>query len=194
MAQEKQQKVKKAIKKSFYEVTAPLVSTKIQLYAASPEELHNKTVLIDLTKSLRGKSLELKLRIKNNSGSLQGIPESLNLAGSYIQKIMRAGVDYAEDSFSAECRDGFVKIKPFLLTRKRVPRSVLRALRNEARSFLDIYIKTRASQELMSEIISNKLQKQLSLKLKKVYPLALCEIRFFEIEKYKNPANASDSA
>ncbi len=32
---------------------------------------------------------------------------------------------------------------------------------------------------------TNKLQKELSLKLKKIYPLALCEIRHFSIESEK---------
>ena len=29
--------------------------------------------------------------------------------------------------------------------------------------------------------MANKIQKQLALKLKKIYPLALCEIRVFEV-------------
>ena len=32
-----------------------------------------------------------------------------------------------------------------------------------------------------NEIITNKIQKELSLKIKKIYPLALCEIRRFEV-------------
>ena len=60
-------KSKKVVKKMFFEVSAPLISTKIQLYASSPQELNNRTVKIDLTKSLRGKNLELILRIKNEN-------------------------------------------------------------------------------------------------------------------------------
>ena len=98
---------------------------------------------------------------------------------------MRKGTDYAEDSFEAECHDHTTIIKTLLITRRRVSRSVLKALREEARKFILSYVKTRKAEELFSEIMTNKLQKQLSLKLKKIYPLALCEIRVFKIVKKK---------
>lgn len=174
-------KIKKTVKKTFYEVFAPLTSTKIMLYAASPEELNDKTVKIDLTKSLRGKNLELKLRIKNENGSLTGLAESATLASSYVRKVVRKGTDYNEDSIAAQCRDMHVRIKPLLVTRRRVSKGILKTLRETARKHLLTYLKTRNAEEIFSEIIANKLQKQLAVKLKKIYPLALCEIRMFEI-------------
>lgn len=178
-------KTKKGAKKTFYEVAAPITATKIHLYGPSPEALDGRTVKLDLTKTLRGKSLELKLRVKNDKEKLKAEPESVELSISYIRRVMRKGTDYCEDSFEAETRDKIVRIKPFLVARKRVSRSVLNALREAAKKHLVSYLKTRNAEELFSEIITNKLQKQLSLKLKKVYPLALCEIRVFKVIKEK---------
>lgn len=183
--QEQKAKSKRTMKKTFFEVDAPLTSTKIYLYAGSKEELNGKTVKIDLTKNLRGKSLELMLRIKCSQDKLEAVPESILLAGSYIRRIMRKGTDYSEDSFETECRDSLVRIKPFMITRRRVSRGLLKALRENAKKFLESYLKNRNAEEIFSEIISNKLQKQLAVKLKKTYPLALCEIRVFEILKTK---------
>ena len=45
------------------------------------------------------------------------------------------------------------------------------------------YVKDKKCEEVFDEIIKNQLQKPLSLKLKKIYPLSLCEIRILEIEK-----------
>jgi len=98
-----------------------------------------------------------------------------------MRKVVRKGTDYVEDSFEAECRDMNALVKPFLITRKKVSRAVRNALGEEAKSFLKGYVKVRTVKELFEEIITNKLQRQLSLKLKKIYPLALCEIRIFEI-------------
>lgn len=176
-------KSKKTTKKSFYEVEAPITSTKILLYSTSSEDLVGKTVNLDLTKSLRGKSLELKLRITLDGDKLTGNPESIELANAYIRRVMRKGTDYVEDSFETDTRDFTVRIKPFLITRRRVSRAVLKALRESARKHLEAYVKTRSAQEIFSEIVSNKLQKQLALHLKKIYPLALCEIRVFKIVK-----------
>lgn len=184
MATKQSKKVKKGIKKSFYEVSAPLTATKIHLYAADAEDLDGKKIKIDLTKSLRGKSLILKMKIKNTDGKLSAIPEEVDLAGSYIRRAMRSGTDYAEDSFQAETRDAIVRIKPLMITRRRVSRTVLKALRENARKQLLSHLKTRDTEEVLGEIISNKIQKQLSQKLKKIYPLALCEIRTLQVVKF----------
>jgi ribosomal protein S3AE len=178
-------KVKKTGKKGFYDVKAPLTSAKISLYASSAEELNGKTIKLDLTRTLRGKSYEMKVRIKEDAGNLTGDPVSLELAGSYIRRMMRRGADYVEDSFDVECRDKKARIKPFMITRNKVSRAIRNSLRKTAKQYLEGYCKTRNAQELLSELMTNKIQKELSLKLKKIYPLALCEIRVFNIEEEK---------
>ena len=46
---------------------------------------------------------------------------------------------------------------------------------------LESKIKARTTDEIFSEITTNKLQKDLSQKVKKTYPLALCEIRVIKV-------------
>ncbi|MBS3071846.1 hypothetical protein J4408_02555 [Candidatus Pacearchaeota archaeon] len=187
-----EKKVKKAVKKRFFEVEVPLTSAKVDLYAASIEELNGRVISLDLTRSLRGKNLELKLRVKVENGKLIGEPISAELVKSFIIKMIRKGTDYVEDSFESECKDVKVIVKPFMITRNRVSRAVRKALRELARKTLDSYMRTRDSKEIFSEIMSNKIQKTLSLKLKKIYPLALCEIRIFRvIEKVESVADKS---
>ena len=180
---EKKTKSAKLGKRNFYEVEAPLVSTEIHLYESEKENLNGKTIKIDLTKNLRGKSLELKMRIKLVGEKLIAEPESLELAGAHIRRVIRKSTDYLEDSFVTECKDGSVRIKPFMMTRRRVSRTILRDIRNQAKEQIKTYLKTRTTKEIFSEIITNKLQKQLAAKLKKIYPLALCEIRVFSVIK-----------
>ncbi len=175
----------KSTKREFFEVSAPITATKIELYAATKEELTGKTIKLDLTKSLRGKNLELTLRILNENGKLVTRPEKTELTTTYIHRVMRKSTDYIEDSFETTCRDATARIKPFFITRRRVSRAVLKALRNAAHDYLQHYTKTRTIEELFSDVITNKLQKQLAFVLKKVYPLALCEIRIFELVKKK---------
>ena len=174
-------KSKSNIKKRFFEVKAPLTSSKIALYAESAEQLDGKVVKLDLTRSLKGKSFELKLKIKKEGEELIADPRSLWLSGSFIRRMIRNGIDYVEDSFMVECKDVKVVIKPFLITRHKVSREVRKNLRNAARRHLENFIKLRTTKELFSEIMSNRVQKEMSLELKKIYPLALCEIRVFEI-------------
>jgi ribosomal protein S3AE len=176
-----QVKAKKAIKKQFFDVKSDLTHSKLSLYGANVEELAGKVLTIDLSRSLRGKNLVLKIRTKLDAGTLVGEPVSLNLAGSYVRRMMRTGVDYVEDSFIVECKDSKVVVKPFMITRNKVPRSVLNSLRVEAKKFIEGFVKARILKEVFSEIMANKIQRELSLKLKKIYPLALCEIRDIEL-------------
>lgn len=183
MAEIKQ--TKKLQKKEFFEVKVPMTATKVMLYSSSQEELIGKVVRLDLTRSLRGKSLELRLRVKKEETELVGEPISLILAGSYIRRVFRKGVDYVEDSFVAECRDNKIIVKLFMITRNKVSRAIRKELRNKAKDFILGHLKTRDSREIFTEIMTNKLQKELSLKLKKIYPLAMCEVRWFEILEEK---------
>jgi ribosomal protein S3AE len=168
-------------KKSFFVVDAPSTGVKIHLYGSSPEEFEGKIVNLDLTKNLRGKSLILRMRVKVEGENLSAESVSSFLQGSYIRRSMRRGTDYVEDSFEVNCRDHSIRVKPFLITRKKVSRAVRRALRDLSRKFITSYVKIRTAKELFSDIMTNKLQKELSAKLKKVYPLALCDIRSFEV-------------
>jgi len=177
-----QAKAKKGMKKSFFEVRTALTATKIQLYGASVDELVGKVVKLDLTRSLKGKNFELRLiTLKSSEGTLEAEPIGLELAGSYIRRMMRLGIDYVEDSFKVECKDANATVKPFMITRNKVSRAVRNELRNSTKKFVESYAKTRPAKEVFTDVITNKLQKELFIKLKKIYPLALCEIRVFNL-------------
>lgn len=186
MAEKKSQKLEK---RNFFEVRVPITSAKVYLYGVSSDDLLGRIIKIDLTRTLRGKSLELKAKVvKDNQQSLFGEPISLILAGSYVRRMLRKGSDYVEDSFNAETRDFKVLIKTFMITRNKVSRAIRNELRKSSKEYLTGYLKNRSAKEIFTEITTNKIQKDISLRLKKIYPLAVCEVRWFEIvgEKKKS--------
>jgi ribosomal protein S3AE len=147
------------------------------------EELHKKTIKLDLTRQLRGKGLTVKLRIFNQEGKLVAIPNKMELVTSYVRRMMRKRTDYVEDSFQARCADVRVTIKPLLITRKKVSRAVRKNLRNTAREFILEYIKEKDFIEICNEILDGTLQKAMLPRLKKVYPLSFSDIRVFETKE-----------
>ncbi|MAG27961.1 hypothetical protein CMI47_20745 [Candidatus Pacearchaeota archaeon] len=181
MAIKQKVKAKKGLRKKFFEVETKVTGAKIEVYAFSPEEVDGQVVKLDLSRSLRGKNLDLKLKVKADGEKLVASPVKATLLATYIRKMMRRGVNYVEDSFEVDCRDARVRIKPFLITRKRVSRAVRNALSVAARKYLEGYVKVRTAEEIFSEIMANKIQKDMSLKLKKIYPLSMSEIRVFEV-------------
>lgn len=173
----------KVQKRKFFEVDVPIVNEKFEVSGTSPERLSGKSIKLDITRKLKGKSTELILKIKNEDGKIVAVPKKLVILPYFISHMMHKGVSYVEDSFEAETKESKVVVKPFLITRKKVSRAVGRTLRNLARNWIVDYLKEKYDDEVFEELLSNQLQKPLSLKLKKTYPLAVCEIRIFEIKK-----------
>ena len=172
-------------KQKFFDIDMPILKKETQLYGYDLKEFDGKTIAYDLTRLLRGKAMILKLKVKIEGDKATAEPRELKIMPYFIRRMMRKGTNYVEDSFSAECKDAVLKIKPFLITRKKVSRAVRKALREKAKEELIVYVKTMNIETLFDEIMKNQLQKFLSLKLKKIYPLSLCEIRFFAIEDNK---------
>ncbi len=169
-------------KKRFFEVSIPIIEKITQLQAYNIEELNERFIKYDLTRFLRGKSMLLTAKVKVENEKAQAYPQKIMLMPYFLKRMVRKGTNYVEDSFSTDCKDTKVRIKPFLVTRRRVSRAVKKALREKAREELTNYVKDRKSEEIFKEIIQNQIQKTLSLKLKKIYPLSLCEIRIFQVE------------
>lgn len=174
-------KLKKGIKKKFFDVECPLVSTKVQLYGGELEEFQGRVIKLDLSRALRGKNSELKLRVKVEGTKLVSEPVEFELLGAYTRKIIARGTNYVEDSFKTNSRDARVLVKTFLMTRLKVSRAVRNALRQQTRALINSHFNIRTSAELFNEILAYKFQKMLSQKLRTVYPLSVCEIKAFKV-------------
>lgn len=170
-------------KKRFYDVEMPLIKKTTQLFGYDEKELATRYIKYDLTRLLRGKNAILTLKVILDKDNLTTIPKELYLLPSYTRRMVRKGTTYVEDSFKTNCKDSELIIKPFLVTRRIITNSVRKLLREKAKEELINYLKNRSAEEVFQDILRNSLQKELSLKLKKVYPLSVCEIRWVKIVK-----------
>ena len=172
-------------KKRFFDVEIPIINRQTQLQAYEIKELDGRIIKYDLTRVLRGKALLLQLKVNVKDDEVTTIPQESNLMPYYLRRMVRKGTNYIEDSFSAKCKDAKLKIKILLVSRRKISRAVRKALREKAREELIIYVKDKKSQTIFEDLLKNQIQKPLSLKLKKIYPLSLCEIRHLKVEKEK---------
>jgi len=172
-------------KKKFFDVEIPLVGKQTQMQAYELPELEGRFLKYDLTRMLKGKSVMLTLKINIEKDEAIATPKKIELMPYFLRRMVRKGTNYVEDSFEAKCQDAILKIKPFLVTRRKVSRAVRAALRIKTKEELINYIKDKTAEELFDEVLKNQIQKPLSLKLKKIYPLALCEIRVLEAKLNK---------
>ncbi len=170
-------------RRKFIPVEVPLVNLKAELIGTSTADIKNKTIKLDLTRQLKGKSVEGTFIVGIEKNKAVAYPSKIKLMPYFIRRMIRKRISYVEDSFETPTQESMVKIKPFLITRKRVSKAIRKTLRNKARNWLEDYLAEKKDDEIFNEILSNKLQKPLSLMLKKTYPLSLCEIRLLEIKR-----------
>jgi ribosomal protein S3AE len=173
---------KKPLRKKFFPVEIPLIKETSEIHAYTLEDINNKTLKFDMTRKLKGKSLDLIFGIEVKNDKAKAIPKKLRVLPFFIRHMLRKNISYIEDSIKTESKESNIIIKPFLITRKPVSRAVRKTIRNSAKNWITDYTKTKKDSELFEEVLSGKLQKPLSQKIKKIYPLALCEIRVLEIK------------
>ena len=178
--------VKAKGKKKFFEVEIPLINKTTELQAYAPEDLNKRIIRYDLTRALKGKSILLQLEVKVDGEKITTVPIKTQVMPYFLKKMVRKGTNYVEDSFSTPCQDGQIRIKPFLVTRRKVSRKVRKALREKAHEELVNYAKDKKIETIFEDLLKNSIQKPLSLKLKKIYPLSFCEIRILKVEKNDN--------
>lgn len=144
------------------------------------ETLNNKTIKLDLSRKLRGRSLEVLFTLKAEENKIIGYPKRLELMKQYIIRMMRKRINYVEDSFETQCKDIACTIKPFLITRKKVSRAIRHNLRKTTKDFLIEYSKNKNYLEFCENVLYGEVQKEMLGVLKKIYPLSFCEIRVLE--------------
>ncbi len=171
-------------RKKFFDVDIPLIKKQTQLYAFNVKELENRDIIYDLTRILKGKNILLRLKVIIKGESATSIPKGIEILPSLLKKVVRKGADYVEDSFPAECKDALLRIKPLLVTRERVSRKIRKALREKAKEELIKSVKSKDSEKIFEDVLKSKIQKELSLKLKKIYPLSFCDIKILKVEKF----------
>ncbi len=176
----------KKLKKKFFEVEIEILNKSVSLLSDKIENLGNRFIKYDLSKLLRGKNTILTLKTIVKEGKVTSEATKIQILQPFFQRVMRKNVSYVEDSFSGDCEDGSVKIKPFLVTRRKVHRSVRKALRDKTKIEILEYLKTKKTQDLFKELIKGRIQKTISLKLKKIYPLSFFDIRILKVESSKD--------
>jgi len=172
-----------SIRKKVFEIEIPVIGQTTSALSLTQDTLVGKFIKLDLTRALKGKNVEAAFRIVKENGSLIGKPHSMMILSSYIRRIMRKGVSYVEDSLVCKTKDGPIIIKPFMLTRKKVHRKIRNALNQKTKEILTNSLKERTTEEAFSLILSSKLQKVISLQLKRIYPLSFFEFRVVKVGK-----------
>lgn len=153
--------------------------------ASDPNLLKNRKVKVNLANLIgdpKKQSIEITLKIKEIKGT-EAHTEIIKytILPPNIKRIVRTGKSKLDDSFIIETKDkSKLRIKPLLITRKKVKNSIATEIRKKAREYLKKHISTTPLDALFPLIISGRLQRELREYISKIYPLTNCQIRILE--------------
>ena len=121
-------------RKKFIDVEIPITRQKIELIANTAKELQDRTMKLDMTRQLKGKSVELVLKINLVNDKPVATPYKIKLMPYFIRRMIRKRISYVEDSFQTPSQESMLLIKPFLITKRRVSRAIRKTLRNKTKN------------------------------------------------------------
>lgn len=173
------QKSSKLRKKKWINVIAPKMFSEQPLgesYIFETESLVGRPVnvnLMTLTNDFKKQNIYIKFQIKSvkdNIASTEFI--GYRLIPSAIKRMVRRDSNKLEENFIVETLDKVkVQIKSIMVTRMKVKSSVTKAIRAELKEAITRYVKKTNFERLVCEVISNRLQSTVNVRLSKIYPL-----------------------
>ena len=181
-------KIKKKKKKIWYTVVASKEFNNAvigEIPGYDPNSVVGKFVSINLMTLVgdpKKQSVNVKFEISNVSEK-KAFTEmvSYGLSTSYVKRMVRKAKSKLDDSFILESKDKvkFV-VKPFIVTRNKVQKGVLTAIRKEVRSLLEKDVKEKSFSVFINEVFTGKLRKEVKKKLNKIYPISVFELRMIK--------------
>jgi len=172
-------------KKKWFSIVAPkFLSEQVlgESLADQAKELIGKTVtanLMNLTGDPKKQSVNLRFQV-TAVGENKVMTECIgyDISPSSIKRIVRRNRERLDDSFVVMTSDQkLVRIKPLVLTRFNTNRSVTTTLRKRIRVEVQQAVNSNTFEGLVRDLSQNKFQTKLKDSLKKIYPVAICEVR-----------------
>ncbi len=197
----KQEKTTKIKKKNWYSIIAPKLFRNVVLGETLLTESKlalNKPItqnLMNLTSDVKRQNVNIKFIVDKVDGnkaytSLIGY----DMVPGSIKRLTRRRSQKIEPSFVCETSDNRkIRLKPLLFTRSATKGSVNAKLCNTAVEYLTRAVKKVTFDNLVTDIISYKLQSSASAYLKKIYPLRKFEIKSMRLEKEKKPSESKEA-
>jgi len=100
---------------------------------------------------------------------------------AYLKRMVRKARTKIDDSFEVKTKDGFkVKVKPFIITRGVVHRSVQTDIRKKVMEMFILNCEKKTFTQAVLDLINYSIQKEIKNEIKRLTPIASFEIRWFK--------------
>lgn len=178
------------VKKGWYSLQAPELFNRAPIgetLVAEPDLLVGREVkvnLMSLTRNVKQQNISVKFSVTKVSDKVaQTEIISYAMSPASIKRFVRRKISRIDDSFSVVTADNkTIRIKPLIITRSKVQRSVATDLRKAIREFLIAEIAKKNYLDFVREVIQYKIQRSLAERLNKIHPVRITNIRTWYVE------------
>lgn len=186
-------------KKSWHPIIAPALFNKQvlgQSLVGEASQLLNKAVLANamgLTGDMKRQHVTIKFKVTSIREG-QGLTsiESYEVNPAYIKRMVRRNKSKLDLSFLAMTKDNVkLRVKPVLLTKNMATGSACAGIRKKTQEFLVRQFKTMVFEDIIRDLLMNKLQNAVRGEVKKVYPVKTVEMKMLSIEEEAKDATPS---
>lgn len=195
MAEEKAKKTTKIKKKRWVQILSPsLFRNELigEIPVNDPKSVIGRAIsinLMSLTRDIKKQNINIKFIITDLKGD-KAITEfhGYYLNPSSVKRLVRRGKEKTELSITCKTSDNKkVRVKPLIVSYNKVKGSVAAAFRKNVTSYLISYAAKTTFENIIRDLMTNKIQKELKATLKKIYPVRILEISKLHIEREKKP-------
>jgi small subunit ribosomal protein S3Ae len=188
--------------KEWYKVFAPDMFGCQQIaetLSADPLLLQGRVVSValqDITGDFSKMHIKLNLRINRVAG-FEAHTEFVghDLTSDYIRRLTRRKHSKMDGVFEARTLDGYViKVKPMAITEKRIQTSQQKAIRHLMNNVVTAAAGKQTMGELIKDVLSGDMAKNIFKECKPVYPIRKIEIRKTEITFIPEPSEIPPAA
>jgi small subunit ribosomal protein S3Ae len=178
-------KTGKKKKKLWYSVIASKEFNNVfigEIPSFDPKSLIGRCVNVNLMTLIgnpKKQNVNIKFRINNvteKNASTEMI--SYELSNSYVKRMVRKSRSKLDNSFVLESKDKVrFRVKPFVITKNKVQKSVLSAIRKELMVLLEKNVKENNFGSFINGVLLGKFQNDIKKNLNKIYPIVVFELR-----------------
>lgn len=133
----------------------------------------------EVTRDMKRQNVKLLFKVnevKDNKAIADVV--GYEIMQGYLRRSVRKNKNEMDDSIICRTKDNIkLRIKPLLMTRSRAQKSLLSEIRKETRKIITAEIANLTYYEAISFVVNYNLQKLIRERIKKIYPLSVCEIR-----------------
>ncbi|HLC55869.1 MAG TPA: hypothetical protein VJJ23_01400 [Candidatus Nanoarchaeia archaeon] len=174
-------------KKTWISILSPKEFNEMEIgetLISDPQEAINKHIAVSLmaiTNDIKKQSVRVVFKIteiKDNKALTEII--GYEIIDAYLKRITRRAKSKVEDSYDVITKDNIkVRIKPVIMTKNETSNSVLTSIHHKSKELLIENFKNNSYNDIVNGLITHNLQKAIRDGLKKIYPIAVSEIRYF---------------